>query len=298
MKKVLYGLSLIILTLGGLSVSAQNIIDSEDDNNLSRFYSRKMTQTKQAIPYPYLRESDVIWETCIWRTIDFREKFNQFFYFPKGEDSVYNNQGRTNLAYLVYKSAANGEIEIFDDDELKIPIDWENMYRKLNKADTTMTDPVYDEYGEIIDEGHDTIKYKSFTSDDYYKIHIKEFWYIDKQDTRMKVRIRSMALVDENCKEIDGEMECNPTTRFWIPMNDMRVRNIFARTDAYDIYNNNAERSYDEVFITRYFDSYVTRETNVFNREIHDYLTGEDAQLEAESIEERIFNIESDMWEY
>ena len=31
MKKVLYGLSLIILTLGGLSVSAQNIIDSEDD---------------------------------------------------------------------------------------------------------------------------------------------------------------------------------------------------------------------------------------------------------------------------
>ena len=80
MKKVLYGLSLIILTLGGLSVSAQNIIDSEDDNNLSRFYSRKMTQTKQAIPYPYLRESDVIWETCIWRTIDFREKFNQFFF--------------------------------------------------------------------------------------------------------------------------------------------------------------------------------------------------------------------------
>ena len=298
MKKVLYGLSLIILTLGGLSVSAQNIIDSEDDNNLSRFYSRKMTQTKQAIPYPYLRESDVIWETCIWRTIDFREKFNQFFYFPKGEDSVYNNQGRTNLAYLVYKSAANGEIEIFDDDELKIPIDWENMYRKLNKADTTMTDPVYDEYGEIIDEGHDTIKYKSFTSDDYYKIHIKEFWYIDKQDTRMKVRIRSMALVDENCKEIDGEMECNPTTRFWIPMNDMRVRNIFARTNVYDIYNNNVERSYDEVFISRYFDSYVTRETNVYNREIHDYLTGEDAQLESQTIEERIFDIESDMWEY
>ena len=298
MKKILYGLSLIILTLGGLSVSAQNIIDSEDDNNLSRFYSRKMTQTKQAIPYPYLRESDVIWETCIWRTIDFREKFNQFFYFPKGEDSVYNNQGRTNLAYLVYKSAANGEIEIFDDDELKIPIDWENMYRKLNKADTTMTDPVYDEYGEIIDEGHDTIKYKSFTSDDYYKIHIKEFWYIDKQDTRMKVRIRSMALVDENCKEIDGEMECNPTTRFWIDMDDMRVRNIFARTPVYDIYNNSTERSYDEVFISRYFDSFVTRETNVYNREIHDYLTGEDAQLESQSIEERIFDIESDMWEY
>ncbi len=298
MKKVLFGLSIILLAFGGSNVKAQNILSAEDENNLSNFYTRTMVTTRQAIPYPSLRESDVVWSTVIWRTIDFREKFNQFFYFPKGEDSINNNQGRINLAYLIYRSAANGEFEIFDDDELKIPVDWENMYKKLNKADSTTTDPIYDDYGEMIDEGHDTIKYKSFTSDDYYKIHLKEYWYIDKQDTRMKVRIISLALVDENCKEIDGEMECNPTTRFWIPMNDMRVRNIFARTDAYDIYNNNAERSYDEVFITRYFDSYVTRETNVFNREIHDYLTGEDAQLEAESIEERIFNIESDMWEY
>ena len=298
MKKVLFGLSIILLAFSGSNVKAQNILNAEDETNLSNFYTRTMVTTRQAIPYPSLRESDVIWSTVIWRTIDFREKFNQFFYFPTGEDSINNNQGRINLAYLIYRSAANGEFEIFDDDELKIPVDWETMYKKLNKADSTTTDPVYDDYGEMIDEGHDTIKYKSFTSDDYYKIHLKEYWYIDKQDTRMKVRIISLALVDENCKEVDGEMECNPTTRFWIPMNDMRVRNIFARTDAYDIYNNNAGRSYDEVFITRYFDSYVTRETNVFNREIHDYLTGEDAQLEAESIEERIFNIESDMWEY
>jgi gliding motility associated protien GldN len=288
----------MMLALGGMTVNAQNILDPEDENNLSNFYTRKITMSKKAIPYPALRESDVLWETCIWRTIDFREKFNQFFYFPKGEDSLNNNQGRINLAYLIYRSAANGEFEIFEDDELKIPVDWENMYKKLNKADSTTTDPVYDEYGEIIEEGHDTVKYKSFTSDDYYKIHLKEFWYIDSKDTRMKVRIVSLALVDENCKEIDGDMECNPTIRFWIPMNDMRVRNIFARTNAYDLYNNNAERSYDEIFITRYFDSFVTRETNTHNRAVHDYLTGEDAQLESQSIEERIFDIESDMWEY
>ena len=285
MKKVLLGLSLMMLALGGMTVNAQNILDPEDENNLSNFYTRKITMSKKAIPYPALRESDVLWETCIWRTIDFREKFNQFFYFPKGEDSLNNNQGRINLAYLIYRSAANGEFEIFEDDELKIPVDWENMYKKLNKADSTTTDPVYDEYGEIIEDGHDTVKYKSFTSDDYYKIHLKE-------------RIVSLALVDENCKEIDGDMECNPTIRFWIPMNDMRVRNIFARTNAYDLYNNNAERSYDEIFITRYFDSFVTRETNTHNRAVHDYLTGEDAQLESQSIEERIFDIESDMWEY
>jgi gliding motility associated protien GldN len=298
MKKVLLGFSLMILALGGMTVNAQNILDPEDENNLSNFYERKITTTRKALPYPSLRESDVIWETCIWRTIDFREKFNQFFYFPKGEDSLNNNQGRINLAYLIYRSAANGEFEIFEDDELKTPVDWDNMYKKLNKADSTTTDPIYDEYGEIVEEGHDTVKYKSFTSDDYYQIHLKEWWYIDSKDTRMKVRIVALALVDENCREVDGDMECTPTIRFWIPMNDMRVRNIFARTNAYDLYNNNAERSYDEIFISRYFDSFVTRETNTHNRAIHDYLTGEDSQLEAQSIEERIFDIESDMWEY
>jgi gliding motility associated protien GldN len=298
MKKVLLSLSLIAFVLGGMTVKAQNIIDSDDESTVGGFYSRKMSKTKQAIPYPNLREGDVIWEQCIWRTIDFREKFNQFFYFPKGEDTVQNNQGRTNLVYLIYKSAANGEFDIYEDDELKVPLDWDVVYSKLNKVDSTTTDPVYDDYGEMIDEGHDTIKYKNFTSDDYYKIFLKEYWYIDKQDSRMKVRIVSLAIVDENCKEVDDEMECNPQTRFWINMDDMRVRNIFARTSVYDMYNNNTDRSYDEIFITRYFDSFVTRATNVYNREIHDYLTGEDALLESESIEERIFDIESDMWEY
>ena len=299
MKKILLGLSLMILACGSMSVSAQNILDADEENNLGYFYKRTISASKQALPYPNLRESDVIWETCIWRTIDFREKFNQFFYFPKSMDSVNNNQGRINLAYLIYRTARSGEYEVFEDDELKIPLDWDVVSNKLNKADTTLTDPIYDEYGEIIDEGHDTVKFKTFSSDDYYKIHLKEWWYIDKQDTRMKVRITGLALVDENCSaDQDGEMECNPMARFWIPMDDMRVRNIFARANAYDIYNNSKERSYDEIFISRYFDSFITRETNVYNREIHQYFTGEDAQLESQAIEDRIFDIESDMWEY
>lgn len=299
MKKVLLGLSLMILACGTVNLRAQSVLDADDENNYTNFYKRTISASKSALPYPHLRESDVIWETCIWRTIDFREKFNQFFYFPKGSDTISNNQGRINLAYLIYKTAPTGEYEIFEDDELKIPLDWDVVSSKLNKADSGMTDPIYDEYGEIIDEGHDTVKYKSFNSDDYYKINIKEYWYIDKQDTRMKVRIVSLALVDENCKEDqDGEMSCNPIERFWIPMDYMKVRDIFAKHNAYDIYNNSIERSYDEIFISRYFDSYITRETNVYNRNIHDYFTGEDAMMESVAIEERIFDIESDMWEY
>lgn len=308
MKKVLFGISLLFLAFGATSVNAQVIGNNQNnagsfeefyENNNSNFYQKTITSTKKAQPYQHLRESDVIWETCIWRTIDFREKFNQFFYFPKGDQCDLGNQGRVNLAYLVYKTAGAGEFEVFEDDELKVPLDWADVDRKLNKADSTTTEPEYDEYGEMISEGHDTVIFTNFNSDDYYKIYLKEYWYIDKQDTRMKVRIIGLCLVDENCKtDKDGETDCNPQERFWIPMNNMQVRNIMARYNAYDMYNNSADRSYDEIFVTRFFDSFVTRETNVYNREIHDYVTGEDAILESQNIEERIFDIESDMWEY
>ena len=81
-------------------------------------------------------------------------------------------------------------------------------------------------------------------------------------------------------------------------MNDMRVRQVLVNANAYDENNDVAERSYDDIFIQRYFDSYITRESNTMNRSISDYLTGEDAILESQNIEEKIFNIESDMWEY
>jgi gliding motility associated protien GldN len=300
MKKILFGLSLLVLTCGTVNLRAQNYVTADDESNLSNFYKREIASTKKALPYPHLRESDVIWETCIWRTVDFREKFNQFFYFPKGTDTIENNQGRINLTWLLVRAVRNGDITVYDDDELKTPLGIDDVEKRINKQRHGKTDAITDEeYGDILEEGHDTIIPVPFTPEDYYQIKLKEYWYIDKQDTRMKVRIIGLCLVDDNMKEDeDGGVTADPKDRFWVPLNDMAVRNLLAKANAYDMYNNSLERSYDEIFISRYFDSYITRETNVYNRNIHDYLTGEDAQLESNAIEERIFDIESDMWEY
>ena len=81
-------------------------------------------------------------------------------------------------------------------------------------------------------------------------------------------------------------------------MDDMRVRQVLVNANAYDEHNDVAERSYDDIFIQRYFDSYITRESNKYNREITQYLTGEDAIFESQMIEDKIFDIENDMWEY
>lgn len=294
MKKLLFCIGMFLFTASYLQVNAQNIIDAGDEHNWNDFYDKGLTKGKKAVPYEFLRESDVVWETAIWRTIDFREKFNQFFYFPINTDQ--NTQGRINIVNALMKGIENGTIEVYEDDDMTTLMPWEKV------QDQCLTKRYVDkEVGE--DEFGDPIYEKQLTTEPFdpsmvYKMHLKEYWYIDKEDTRQKFRIVGLSFTYDRTKDVDGEEVPDPISMFWVPMDDMRVRNYLATINAYDENNNTLERSYDEILLSRYFDSHVTRESNRFNRAISDYLTGMDAIVESQTIEEKIFNIESDMWEY
>lgn len=301
MKKLLFCLTLSVFALSTTGVFAQDIIDADDENNFTNYYEKKNFKGRSAIPYAHLRESDVVWETAIWRSIDFREKFNQFFYFPTSLTE--NAQGRINLANAILEAWKNGDIEAYLDDELKKPADYNVQAKKLGEP-VTNEKKIEDEDGMLVGTGEFTYDTLPYTVDRFYGVRLKEFWYIEKQDTRQKVRIVALALVYNRCvSKAGGEGEeetrtCQDREMAWFPMNDMRVRNVLVKARAYDERNINAERSYDDIFIDRYFDSYVTRESNRFNRTIASYTIGEDALLLSQQIEDNIFNIESDMWEY
>ncbi|MBQ9417930.1 MAG: gliding motility protein GldN [Bacteroidales bacterium] len=281
--------------------SAQSIIDADNGRNPNDFYQRGIVVGKKAMPYPYLRESDVVWETTIWRDIDFNESFNQFFYFPIEETSA---QGRVSLINLIVSKAESGEIDIYEDDDMSAPIDWEAAWRNLagtgrtvqvNVLDPETGAPMEDEDGEYVMK--DSVTTPSFDNASAKKVRIKEFWYIDKQDTRQKVRI--VALQFQFLKPAASQQaEDQLAWSFVIPMDEMKVRQMLVNANAFEENNVVAERSYDDVFIERFFDSYVVRESNKYNRAISSYLTGQDAIFESQQIESRIFDIESDMWEY
>jgi hypothetical protein len=58
-------------------------------------------------------------------------------------------------------------------------------------------------------------------------------------------------------------------------------------------------RSFDEIFYKRFFDGFIVQESNVYNnRMIRDYTIGIENLLEAERIENLIFQFEHDLWEY
>ncbi len=298
MKRVL----IYVLAIVGYctATNAQSIIDADDQRNPNDFYQKGIVVGKKAMPYPYLRESDVVWECVIWRDIDFNEKFNQFFYFPTNPEQ--QTQGRISLLNLLMRSIRNGEIPVYEDDDMEKELDITEAMKMLTGDPYTVAEDVVDEDGNpVYDPETDEVmqrmvtRVRTFDSTSVMKIRLKEKWYIDKQDTRQKVRIVGLAFHFQK-ETLTGGYQ--PALSFWIPMNDMRVRQVLVNANAYDENNDVVERSYDDVFIQRYFDSYVIRESNVYNRALNDYLTGEDAILESQKIEDKIFDIESDMWEY
>lgn len=292
MKKFL--LSIIAVATVAISVQAQTVVDAEEGRNPNDFYQTGIVVGKRAIPYAFLRESDVVWKTAIWRQIDMNENFNQFFYYPIEQGK--NEQGRINLVNLIMNSAKNGDFDIYEDDDMKVPQEWSKAYANLLGRNTKTRYGEEDEFGdqEVIT---DTIS-EDFDPATARMLKIKEYWYIDKQDSRQKVRITGLAFHFMKNILRSGQQEEVSEWSFWVPMDDMRVRQVLVNANAFDENNDVAERSYDDIFIQRYFDSYVVRESNVYNRQISDYLTGEDAIYESQLIEDKIFDIENDMWEY
>ena len=294
MKKGLFVILAIATTV--ISVNAQNIIDAEDGHNPNDFYQQGLVVGKKAMPYPYLRESDVVWKTTIWRAIDMNETFNQYMYFP--QDNERNTQGRINLVNLIVTTAANGDFDVYEDDDMKIPQEWDKARANLAGQQVIRVDT-----GEEDEDGNpiyvDSTAPGEPDFESFKKVMLKEYWYIDKQDTRQKVRIVGLCFIfDKMTYQAGTEVPLSGQKSFWVPMNEMNVRQVLVNANAYEASNDVAERSYDDIFIQRYFDSYITRESNVYNRSIDDYLTGEDAILRSQDIENKIFDIESDMWEY
>ena len=261
------------------------------------FYSEQIVAGQEALPYPFLRESDVVWSTMLWKTIDLNELFNQFFYYPIENPDP---SGKKSLAYTLWDAMAEGLIPIYEDDALTIPIDQELFVKRYTKPDTILLEIGYDD--DDNEEYQTIIRPHEFDGAEIYQYSLREAWFIGKQDTRQDSRRLALAPLKQSYHKFSNteeEIYLGLLPLFWVPMQHPAVRRLLAQSTAYAATNNLAvQPSWDAVFTGQRYNAYITRESNRYTRSISQYLTGEDALLESDRIEDKVFDIESDMWEY
>lgn len=268
-----------------------------DALNPNMIHTEEIVAQRMPIPYPYIRESDVVWATSIWKTIDLNEEFNQYIYYPLDQD---DRSGKKSLAYVIWEAMEREEIPIYEDDELKIPLDNQLFLERYTKADTVLLEIGYDEDDNELYQT--VIVPKHFDGAEIYQYAIRETWYIGKQETEQNSRRIALAPTKDiyiTLKSTQEDIYMGHAPLFWIPMQHPSVRRVLAQHDAYIDANSMINQpSWDYIFVYQYYSAYITRESNRYNRTISSYVTGQDAILEAARIEAKLHAIGDDMWEY
>ena len=291
--------------------------------------------TKRAIPYPNVREADVLWSKRIWRALDMRERLNHTIYYPLDEVTPYGwirHTDRWSLWTIIRKHVMNGDLRVFspynpvsyglgaiDGDQLKYPVrpesgkDFysdrnfrEEMVYFLGHLGQPGTIPLVNDYGEqIIDtiNGIETFRYDDpdtmwYNSEDIVEYRIKEDWFFDKSRSEMDVRIIALAPVvyDYEYNSNGDKTIRGKKELFWLYFPHCRY--VFNNYYVYNTKNDAYPMSYDDLFWKRRFSSYIYKESNVYDRKVDTYRHGVDALYESENITEGIRTFEHDLWSF
>ncbi len=285
MKAARHLVTLLCVLAVALSAEAQT------QTVLDGAYVKETNLTKRVVPYPSLREADVMYVRRIWQALALRQKITQMFYFPV--DPI---EDRKNLFDVIrYALEVEGSLTAYgtgpagDDDEFRYPYTGTQVDSVLNPVVIIpQFDPVT---GEVIGSME---AQTSINSQDIVRYRIKEDWVWDRQRSQRHVRIIGIAPIIEK-KDDEGNSQ-GLAPLFWLYYPECRY--VFANAECYNYENDAQRRTFEEIFQKRYFSSYIVKETNVFDRSIADYAQGLDALLESERIKDELFTIEHDLWHY
>jgi len=269
---------LLFAFLGVFSLSSQ-VISPEDDGLVPKgdiHYSNT-----RVIPYPFLRQDDMMWATRHWERIYVQEKLNHPLYYP-----VSALPDRKSM-FDVLKDAILLEgsiVEVFRDDLFELPLSTQEVEEIIIRIDT-IRDP--DDPSVVL--AIDSIELKA---PNFVAWELKSDWYFDKQRGEMRNRILGLSPVVKD--PATGEVY----NIFWIWFPD--ARQALATNIAYNPDNNTRRLTFDQIMQMRYFNSVVYKEDNVYDRTIDDYKQNRPMEqlLESKRVRESLRNYEHDLWQF
>jgi gliding motility associated protien GldN len=256
-------------------------------------YTRQAVQERKVIPWPYLREADVMYAKRINRMIDIREKQNQPMNWPKNPLSV-----------IVYNSIMSGKLIPYMNDSLTSQYSLEDFARI--GTDTEYVETPIDPNDPTITRT-DTVVNPFRAEERIQKYRLVEDWIFDKKHSVYFVRIIAIApqfKLKFAGQELPEQDLCvlKYHAKVGSPEESKDLRHILVNFEVFNRQNDAARLTYDDWFEQRLFSSYVTKQSNEHDNRIKDYAefkdNGEAALLEGERIKQELFEKEHDLWEY
>ncbi len=300
---------IIIFFLPGVAIAQPiNLVEKKE------VYDKEHIPKKNPIPYPNVREADVMWEKTVWRMINLREKMNHPIYFPTVPEGIGNRKSLFALLmdvlenpdpeYPVYAYSTltpNYEFEqILDISQIHATLEFDTIKQPV--IDSITGEPIIDPAtGKMIMKV--TGVQRNYT--EISRLLVKEKWYFDRKYSSLQVRIIGLCpikvfpevLRDETTGFEEPTGNILTQFLFWIYYPD--VRYYLTRQETFNPKNDAQRISFDDLFMQRRFSSYIYKQSNTFdNRQIKAYAKGMDAMFESERIRQDVFEFEHDLWEY
>ena len=236
---------------------------------------------RRVLNYENLREADIMWKRRIWRMIDVKEKINLPFINPQRP-----------LITILLEAAQAGDLRVFDPiggDNFSMLMDEKTLTDMAGGVDSVrvMNPETYEE--EIV------LEERIFDPTSVLRYRIQEMWFFDKESSTMKVRILGIAPMIQETTESAARTIERPM--FWVYYPE--ARQLLANESAFAYGNDAANRSWEDVFEYRFFNSYITKASNVLDERIdRPERSGREQLRESERIKQEIFNYEQDLWSY
>lgn len=247
-------------------------------------YYKPAVRERQPVALTHLREADVAYSHRVVRCIDARQKMNKALEWP-----------RQPLSRVLFTALWEGSLTPYKNDSLHCFYNTTDFHRRCG----------YEVQGSVSDDpddpdnSRDTLYWAYLEHSSIRKYWVLEDWIFDAKHSVFKPRIIAIAPIfrPQFANGITGPEQ----PLCWIPMDD-KLRNMMARTEMFNRYNQAARMNYDDFFQMRMFDSYILFESNVFDQFIAHFEQfendAEGALLEGERIRNDLFVFEHDLWQF
>lgn len=247
------------------------------------------------LEYEPVSEDDIMYRQRVWRDIDVREKINlPFAYTSEG------NKGPEQFIYVLLNAIKNDPAVVAYsslDDRFATPMTKPEVTKLLVGEGRWERIPNW-----AIDSTGRTFK-DTFIIDDFNpakvtKYRLKEDWVFNKKTSRLMVRILGIAPIQED--SVMGEVIEKPLFWLYYP----KLRNTLANYEVYNAKNHGARPTWEQIFESRMFNSYIVKSTMDNPRDLYlrDMPGLKNSKLiqqwEGEHIRNKIFDYEQNLWSY